>query len=360
MENIPLYHILKNYKQHYDYKSFYDTQGCNDMLRCKLQREKNKIDNEKNWDIAKKYANNYEFIFSFNNDGVSNKNPISRSYFKLIEILKDNGIHDNMVNIKTACLCEGPGGFIQAINDVYTDRLYPIDCITLISNNKKVPNWKLSSIDNYRISYGADSTGNLYNIENINHFVNVVGKNSCNLVTADGGFDFSNDFNSQETNFLLLLLCEIYTCLNIQAEDGVFIVKVFDLFDMKTMDMISLLRMFYDTLTIQKPKTSRPANSEKYIICKNFTLKNYSILSSIQHCISNKYVNLEHIIPSSLRYDTLKHIYEYNKIFVEKQIQQIEKTLNLLRSNQFDKRKNIELCIEWCEKYNIPIKKDLV
>jgi len=113
-------------------------------------------------------------------------------------------------------------------------------------------------------------------------------------------------------------------------------------------------------LTIQKPKTSRPANSEKYIICKNFTLKNYSILSSIQHCISNKYVNLEHIIPSSLRYDTLKHIYEYNKIFVEKQIQQIEKTLNLLRSNQFDKRKNIELCIEWCEKYNIPIKKDLV
>ena len=79
------------------------------------------------------FANTYEFIFSFNNDGVANVVPISRSYFKLIEILQDNDVLMNTTEIRSACLCEGPGGFIQAINDMYRDKtyLYPIHCIIL-------------------------------------------------------------------------------------------------------------------------------------------------------------------------------------------------------------------------------------
>ena len=33
--------------------------------------------------------------------------------------------------------------------------------------------------------------------------------------------------------------------------------------------MIYLLTKFYDSVKLFKPKTSRPTNSEKYIICKN-------------------------------------------------------------------------------------------
>ena len=37
-------------------------------------------------------------------------------------------------------------------------------------------------------------------------FINRVGYHSCEIVTADGGFDFSNDFNQQEEVFLQLFL----------------------------------------------------------------------------------------------------------------------------------------------------------
>ena len=356
-----LYHILNKFKGQYDKQLYNEIYSKNQLLLEDLKRNKNKIDNQKNWDIAKKYANIYEFIFSFNNDGVANVVPISRSYFKLIEILKDNSVLMNNLEIKASCICEGPGGFIQAINDVYKNKkVNPVDCITLLSNDKRVPNWKLKNITNYKICYGYDKTGNIYNIQNIVFFVNTVGPHSCNLVTADGGFDFSKNFNAQEKDFLLLMLCEIYICLNIQQEGGTFIIKVFDLFDINTINMIALLRLFYDKITIQKPKTSRPANSEKYLICSNFTLKNKALIDHIKSKICNGVFSIDEIISLDLKLNTLIHIYEYNTQFVNTQIFYINKTLTLLSSSNLVKNTNLEKCIKWCKKYDIPIKSNLV
>ena len=50
---------------------------------------------------------------------------------------------------------------------------------------------------------------NLFEVENIKYFQQVVGFNSCNLITADGGFDFSIDFNKQEQLSSRLIFCEI-------------------------------------------------------------------------------------------------------------------------------------------------------
>lgn len=360
-----LFHILGDYKELNNEKKidYLQLDKKNNDLLNSLRIEKNKIDIQKNWDIAKKFANIYEFIFSFNNDGVANVIPISRSYFKLIEILYDNSIFRDCKEIKATCLCEGPGGFIQAINDVYSEKsvyIHPINCITLISTDKKVPNWKLNNIKNYVISTGEDNTGNIYEMKNIENFVKTVGENSCNLVTADGGFDFSKDFNSQEKDFLLLLLCEIYTCLRIQSENGIFIVKVFDLFDKNTLNFVSLLRMFYEIITIQKPKTSRPANSEKYIICKDFTNKNKKILEIVKSRIEQKTFKIDDLISENLKYNTLLYVYEYNTSFVNSQIYYIDKTLQLIKDNHYNKKENIKYCLEWCLKYNIPIKPNLV
>lgn len=364
MESNRLFHILSNFKGVYDEKKYAAMHEMNKQLMLKLKSNKNRIDNQKNWDIAKKFANTYEFIFSFNNDGVANVVPISRSYFKLIEILKDNHVlMENTTEIRSACLCEGPGGFVQAINDVYRDQsiyMHPVHCITLMSHDKKVPNWKLNNIHNYSISYGDDKTGNIYNLRNIDHFVEEVGGHSCNLVTADGGFDFSRDFNSQEKSFSLLLLCEVYTCLRIQAEGGVFVVKLFDLFNDDTIQIIALLRMFYEELIIHKPKTSRPANSEKYLICKNFSDKRRHVLEHVRSQIEKKSVSLPNIIHKHLMYNTLLHIYEYNCISVDTQILHIEKTLSIIHNNVYNKHANVKYCVDWCKQYNVPIKPNLV
>ena len=52
------------------------------------------------------------------------------------------------------------------------------------------------------ISDGVDKTSNLYNYENASDFIRKVNLNYCHLVTADGGFDYSNNYNSQGGFFL--------------------------------------------------------------------------------------------------------------------------------------------------------------
>ena len=81
----------------------------------------------------------------------------------------------------------------------------------------------LTKRNNVHISYGADNTGDLYQAKNILHFAQVVGRGSCNLITGDGGFDFSTDFNKQEQMSYKLILCEIISSLYIQKIGGCFV-----------------------------------------------------------------------------------------------------------------------------------------
>ena len=337
----------------------------NKELFEQLQCNKNKIDNQRKWDIAKKCANEYEFIFSFNNEGVADYVPISRSYFKLIEMIYDNNllaVGSGNKGVRCACLCEGPGGFVQALNDTAKKKqihLDPVYCITLISNNKKVPNWKLSSLFNYIISTGQDGTGNIYLLENIDCFAKQVGVNSCDIVTADGGFDFSSNFNTQEIDFMLLLMCEVYTCMNVQRKGGTFVLKMFDLFHPNTIRIVTLLRMMYDTVSIQKPKTSRPANSEKYLICRGFRTANHQVMQYVRNQIDRCSCDISNIIDDALYTNTLMQVSDFNAMFVKTQIDYINKTLDVIKNNVFNKKQYIATCKGWCEKYDIPLKKNV-
>ena len=109
-----------------------------------------------------------------------------------------------------------------------------------------------------------------YNIDNIDHYVKLVGKNNCDVCTADGGFDFSIDFNKQEELSYRIILCEILIALSIQKKGGVFIVKIFDSYTLFTIKMLYILSKSYEKVVITKPYLSRPANSEKYIVCSGF------------------------------------------------------------------------------------------
>ena len=77
-----------------------------------LKNEKVKIDKigKINWNKNKIENSIADIIYnSFNLVNISNKRPISRSYFKLRQILYDfnlvNKFYDNI-----ACIAEGPGG----------------------------------------------------------------------------------------------------------------------------------------------------------------------------------------------------------------------------------------------------------
>ena len=75
-----------------------------------------------NFDFIKRITNPYELIFTNSNNpslpaSVALLKPLSRSFFKLIEmldIMKFFEYTSSVSKYKTLHLCEGPGGFIEA------------------------------------------------------------------------------------------------------------------------------------------------------------------------------------------------------------------------------------------------------
>ena len=74
-----------------------------------------------NWEYYKKIVNPYELVYTkkkYKNfpECISTVRPLSRSYFKMIEIMDLCGFfHQQGKSIRTAHVCEGPGGFIEAL-----------------------------------------------------------------------------------------------------------------------------------------------------------------------------------------------------------------------------------------------------
>ena len=153
-----------------------------------------------------------------------------------------------------------------------------------------------------------------------------------------------------------------------QKENGIFILKFFDLFTEASVELVYLLSLCYEKIYIVKPFTSRYANSEKYIVCKKFKLTNIkNILDKIIENyseINNNKNFFKRILNLEIPYFFLNKLEEYNAIIGQQQIENIISTINLINNSKDDKleiikNNNIQKCIQWCIKYKIPYYKNL-
>ena len=328
----------------------------NDILYKQITDKKSDIDSvQHKWDSAKKISNEYEYIYTSSNHrkNISSVIPVSRSFFKLREI-----IYDFKLTISDSCSCiaEAPGGFIQSLLIYGTEQqidLTTIFGITLISDNKDIPFWNPILLDNDKvyICNGIDDTGDLYKLGNVLDFIKCCGKSQCTIVTADGGFDYTNDFE-QELSSYSLFYSEIFIALNIQKEKGSFICKMFDLFHYSTLQLIYILYISYEKISFIKPSTSRQSNSEKYIVCQGF--KGYNTQLSNLMCSHFG----KDVLPIQLPDDFLEQMNRYHVKFIANQINRIDYTLQLInqrRINDKPTKLQLQLAVEWCKKYEIKI-----
>jgi len=330
------------------------------------------------WDKYKKYTNPYEFIHTLvpnSKHSICQLKPLSRSFYKMIEISNLLNIMDDLpkLSCKTFHLAEGPGGFIEAMVEM---RKNPHDLyygMTLLNDDDySIPGWRkskgfLHKNPNVIIEAGADARGDLMSAENLRYcFLKYGG--TMDLITGDGGFDFSVDFNNQETVSSKLIFCQIAFAVAMQKYMGSFIIKFFDTFTQVSIDLLYILSNLYNNVYFVKPCTSRYANSEKYIVCKGFRLTNTESLIKEFYKIFmllNNNVEIERILSVQIPYIYTCKIEEYNAIFGQQQIENIASTLNIMNnSNKLDKlenmkKNNIQKCIHWCQKYNLPYNKTL-
>ena len=344
-------------------------------LSTYLNSMKTQIDNyATNWDIYKKYTNTYEYIHTvipYTKHAVCKLKPLSRSFYKLIELYNLLNFDFCSDKIKTFHLAEGPGGFIEAIQQLRDNDEDIYYGMTLIDENENIPGWKkskyfLSKYKNIKIETGADNTGNLFNINNLWHCHRNY-KNSMDFITADGGFDFSIDFNKQEVLSINLLFCQICYAIALQKKGGIFILKIFDVFMAATIDLLYILSTLYEKVYIVKPHTSRTANSERYIICKNFQLENtYDILQQLSTLFPaiNSSTSIQRFLNIPIPYIYINKLEDINAILGQQQLENILGTLYLLDNNKSDKldtikKSNIQKCIQWCIKYKLPYNKNI-
>lgn len=389
-----------------------DVQEPKSSLLFYLNDIKTMIDTySEEWDFYKRLTNPYEYIHGAipiavsTYDGeharvrtsrasVAKYRPLSRSFFKMIEILYEFGLgvvarpgQEDRIKapIKSFHLAEGPGGFIEALalmrknpSDTYYGMTlaHKEECSSHMEMDP--PGWRktkhfLRNHPNVVIEHGVDKTGNILSLVN---FIDITTKyaNSMDLITADGGFDFTRDFNQQEHNASVLIFAQIAYAICLQKHNGCFVLKVFDVFSELSVQMLALLSSVYKEVYVTKPHTSRMANSEKYIVCKGFlfghdrTTHAENDIALCMHacfgqCIQNDFYNKKQFFPSIMVPMIFRNrLQEVYSILGHQQIESIHETIQLIKKpNGFEKkayiqgliRRHVQCAIDWCRYHHM-------
>ncbi len=171
-----------------------------------------------------------------------------------------------------------PGSNCVAMNDIYG----------LYRNNRD--KWLMS----YELNeYGYENNGDVTSLSNILDFERRIGPVSAvggiDLYNHDAGFCISNDYNNQEsTNALAHLGCALAGFLTLRP-GGSFIGKQYTCFEPFTWNLLIIYASMFREFHICKPLTSRPGNSEIYLVGKGFL----GIRNDVREVLSERIVNFD-------------------------------------------------------------------
>ncbi|KAL8185643.1 UNVERIFIED_CONTAM: Cap-specific mRNA (nucleoside-2'-O-)-methyltransferase 1, partial [Gekko kuhli] len=211
---------------------------------------------------AMKMANiDYVFDYMFTNPKDSRGRPL----------IKEHGAE----LLYFADVCAGPGGFSEYVLWRKKWHAKGFGMTLKGPNDFKVEDFYAASSELFEPYYGeggVEGDGDITRPENITAFQNFVQDNTdrkgVHFLMADGGFSVEGQENIQEILSKQLLLCQFLTGLSVIRTGGHFVCKTFDLFTPFSVGLVYLLYCCFERVSIFKPVTSRPANSERYVVCR--------------------------------------------------------------------------------------------
>jgi len=195
------------------------------------------------------------FDFMFTNPVDENGNPI---------IGKDDLLY-------FADVCAGPGGFSEYILNRKKWEAKGFGFTLKAENDFKLHDFFAGPPETFTPFYGINEDGNVYDPENLKSFEELIMNQTdsgVHFMMADGGFSVEGQENIQEILSKQLYLAQCLCALSIVKTNGHFVVKLFDLFTPFSVSLIYLMYKCFTKISICKPNTSRPANSERYLVCK--------------------------------------------------------------------------------------------
>jgi 23S rRNA U2552 (ribose-2'-O)-methylase RlmE/FtsJ len=333
------------------------------------------------WEYYKKMVNPYEFVYTHKKyddfpDSVCTLHPLSRSYFKIVEmlqVLEFFKLYPSTTRFRSAHVCEGPGGFIEGFLHMASRNRQTVTsatAMTLRPTQTNVPGWKraagfLHANRNVKVVYGLDGTGDLLNYDNQNAFVRDCG-HKVHFFTGDGGFDFSTDYDSQERAMFPLLVASVRVGMEVLAEGGHFVLKFFDFYHEGTRDLLRFLSTQFREWTLYKPATSRPCNSEHYFLGRGFRAPSAAALAIVrswtkQMCGPSPRIVSRLLDPRTLPTPFSSLMDALNAAAVRSQIVYLERVFEMIDSDTLEDTgakliaHHEQLSYLWCRYFGVPV-----
>jgi len=350
------------------------------------------------WSLTRSLIDESELVHPRNynkNKGVAivpfKARAVTRAYFKMWEILNR---YKNIVSnldaergLTVLALAEGPGSFIQAFSH-YRKVNYqsPPDTILGYTLETKIPylrwDWNMSQKElgklgqNLHLNY-QDMTSKEAPLR-IAIDLEKQGLGKVDFVMADGAIEDAGGTSYMEIMNYRLFLGEIFSAMLNSKPGANFVLKVFDLLTKVSYQMLRLLSNYYDEVHVTKPNFSRPASSERYVVCLGFkgfpedeeesmTKMFIHILNELEKKVGEKQsetylVSIFNILIGEMESDEFhQKLQEINKDHTQVQSDFISRGIHLIHTQQMTdqkvikdiKQEQVKHAIQWCKNHNM-------
>lgn len=186
-----------------------------------------------------------------------------------------------------ADVCAGPGGFTEYVLFRKQWKSKGFGFTLRRENDFKLDDFSAGPCETFHPYYGPREDGDVFWPENQNAFRKLIMKQTkgkgVHFMMSDGGFSVEGQENIQEILSKQLYLCQCLIALMIVRVGGHFVTKLFDIFTPFSAGLVFLMYRCFDEVSIFKPNTSRPANSERYLICKGKRPNTQKVLDYLYH-----------------------------------------------------------------------------
>jgi hypothetical protein len=180
------------------------------------------------------------------------------------------------------CNAELPGSFAILINHHMRGK-YPLTPFKWVANSFIQDRRSSILYDTYGVLQCnprnwlpcAEMNGDIMQMANIQQIAASVharfaDTGGATLYTSDAGVDIGTDYEHQEELNADVNFYQIMCGLLTTAVGGTMLFKQYTFFTKLSRSFLAYIHPMFDTIDIVKPKTSRPGNSEIYVICKGY------------------------------------------------------------------------------------------
>ncbi|CAG9804591.1 unnamed protein product [Chironomus riparius] len=181
----------------------------------------------------------------------------ARSAFKLIQI-------DEVFNIlsgvtRVVDLCAAPGSWSQVLSKKLWEPSENKDEVKIIAVDLQ-PMSPLNGV--------IQLQGDITKLETAQAIISLFGDKKAHLVCSDGAPDVTGLHDIDEYIQSQLILAALNIATHVLMNSGTFVAKIFRGKDISL--LFSQLSIFFEKVSIAKPKSSRNSSIEAFLICQNY------------------------------------------------------------------------------------------